>query len=105
MRLPRCARNDIRKPEIAALAMTLVGLRLPRCARNGHNTQKVLLFLFSSFKYSEYIVLLIMKILRLEMHMRKHILLSLLNTFNKHTKNQLYVANLIKNTHIISNIL
>ncbi len=37
--------------------------------------------------------------------MRKHILLSLLNAFNKHTKNQLYVANLIKDTNILSNIL
>ncbi len=39
------------------------------------------------------------------MHLRKHILLSLLNHFNKHTKNQLYVVYLIKNTYIVTNIL
>ena len=49
--------------------------------------------------------LLTKKILRLEMHLRENIMLSLLNPFNKYTKNQLYVANLIKNTYITTNTL
>jgi len=74
-------------------------------ARNGHNTHKVLVFLYISFKYSKYSLLLTKKISRLNRQLGEYFLLTLLNPFNKRTKKQPYVANLIKNTNITTNTL
>ena len=65
---------------------------LPSVARNGHKGHRMLLFLYISFKICKYNQVLLKKILCLCKQDRESFLLSLLDPFNKHAKNQSYVA-------------
>jgi hypothetical protein len=80
-------------------------MRLPLFACNGHNTHKMLVFNLFSIIFGNHIIFIINKLQDFLPTKKSVFFTLLLNHFNENTKNQLYVANLIKNTYIITNIL